>query len=288
MSKLNQNHLLRSAIREQLKTYFQEDDLSRNSYYLQSLPSDLVNCSLKIKDDLVLSGLPYFFEAMNFFMNNELDYTSLLESEGKWFNKSDKKEINFSVPFSVVLTAERIALNLLQQSSSISTHTKRFVDKVKDTNISILDTRKTTPGLRALEKYAVRKGGGFNHRLGQADIWMIKDNHKKFFGGVEAAIDFFKSQGTFYNPVVLEIHSLEELNQAIELNISHVMLDNFTPELIKEAIKIKPSSMTYEVSGGLNLENLDGYLIEGVDAFSIGAITYNAPHVDISLKFEKQ
>ena len=132
----------------------------------------------------------------------------------------------------------------------------------------------------------MRVGGGNNHRLGQTDTWMVKDNHKTFFGGLKEAVSFFKSMQTFYNSMVVEIHSIEELKEAIALKINHVMLDNFTPELIKEAVKIKPQGMTYEVSGGVRFETLDSFLIEGVDAISIGAITYDAPHMDISLKFK--
>ncbi len=282
------NSVFTRAIQDQLKHFFLEDDLGRNAYYTNKLPSDLVKCNLKIKDDLILSGLPYFFETFNYLLNQKIDYSPFLKNEGLYFSKSDKHEIHFELPFSVALTGERIALNLLQRSSAISTFTNQFVEKAIKKDIKILDTRKTTPGLRALEKYAVRIGGGYNHRLGQTDTWMVKDNHKKIFGGLSPALDFFKKQGAFYNSLVLEIHNLEELKEAIELKINHVMLDNFSPDEIKSAVSIKPENMTFEVSGGITFDSIDAYLINGVDAISIGALTYNAPHKDLSLKFDKK
>jgi nicotinate-nucleotide pyrophosphorylase (carboxylating) len=116
---------------------------------------------------------------------------------------------------------------------------------------------------------------------------MIKDNHKNFFGGVKEAIDFFRNVNSFYTPLVLEIHSIRELKEAINLNVLHVMLDNFDPEQILEAVKIKPEGMTFEVSGGISLNNLNDYLIDGVDAISSGSLTYNAKQVDISLKYHR-
>jgi nicotinate-nucleotide pyrophosphorylase (carboxylating) len=131
----------------------------------------------------------------------------------------------------------------------------------------------------------VRVGGGYNHRLGQTDLWMIKDNHKSCLGGLKGAFEFFQSQGTFYNNIIAEIHDLYELNEAISLEIKHVMLDNFSPDQIREAVKLKAAGMTYEVSGGICLETLKNYLIPGVDALSVGSLTYSAPRVDISLKY---
>ncbi|MGK0367717.1 MAG: nicotinate-nucleotide pyrophosphorylase (carboxylating) [Thermoproteota archaeon] len=263
---------------------FKEDDLNRNIYYINSLPKDAVACALKIKSDCVLSGLPFFFECFSY-----LGYPveSCEEIISKYEGKALESgcEINFSLPFNIVLTGERIGLNLLQHASSIATHTNQFVKMAGSKGIKILDTRKTTPGLRNIEKYAVRTGGGFNHRYGQSDTWMVKDNHKSFFGGLDQAIKFFKEIGSFYNSMVVEIHSLIELKEAMELGVKHVMLDNFAPDDIREAVKIKNSEMTYEVSGGIRLDTLESFLIEGVDAISVGSITYAAPHVDISLKY---
>jgi nicotinate-nucleotide pyrophosphorylase (carboxylating) len=265
--------------------FFEEDDIAKNFSYISELPSESVTCILKIKDDMVLAGLPFFFETFNYLSKKNFDYSEFMEFEGKAFSKEDFIEIRFELPFNIALTGERIALNLLQRASSIATCTKQYVDMVG--NIKILDTRKTTPGLRFIEKYAVKKGGGYNHRFGQVDAWMVKDNHKTFFGSVEKAIKYFQSLNTFYQPIIVEIHDLGELKRAHSVGAKHFLLDNFSPEEIKEAISIKDSEMTYEVSGGINLENIKNYILEGVDAFSSGSITYNAPHVDLSLKMQR-
>lgn len=275
---------IKDIYKEHFSLFFSEDDLSKNFTYLSSLPREKVRCSLKIKDDLLLAGLPFFFETFNYISNKQFDYFPFEEFEGRAFLKSDNMEINFELPFNIALTGERIALNLLQRGSSIATFTQKFVEKSR--GVKVLDTRKTTPGLRFLEKYAVKLGGGHNHRFGQMDAWMVKDNHKKFFGGTGAAIKYFQGLCTFYQPIIVEIHDLAELEEAYAAGGRHFLLDNFTPEKIFEAVKMKKPDMSFEVSGGISLENMDGYMIEGVDAFSSGSLTYNAPHVDISLKFE--
>lgn len=270
-----------------IKLAFAEDGVSGNYFYDRSLPTDVVACQLNIKEDCILSGLPIFTEVFQY-LGSPIDNAENLisEYEGKKFKKGHS--LNFEMPFHKVLAGERIALNFLQHATSISTWVNKFVTLVENTDIKILDTRKTTPGYRSLEKYAVRMGGGFNHRFNQADVWMVKDNHKYFFGGLDKAIEFFNNVGAYYNNMVVEIHSIEELKAAQQLGVKHVMLDNFSPELIKEAVKIKESGMTYEVSGGLNLESIKSYIIDGVDAFSIGALTYGAPHVDLSLKYKRK
>jgi nicotinate-nucleotide pyrophosphorylase (carboxylating) len=275
------------ALREMFKTFYQEDDISRNFNYIQALPKDTVKCQLKFKDDMTIAGLSYFFEAFNYLKPGAVDYEKFLEIEKNCVRKKDNFQIEFELPFNVVLSGERIALNLLQKASSIATYTKKFSDIAKDSGVTILDTRKTTPGHRALEKYAVQAGGGKNHRFGQVDCWMIKDNHKSFFGGLKNALEYFESINSFYTPVIVEIHSLEELKAGLELNINHFMLDNFSPEKIIDAVKLKKPGITFEVSGGIGLHNLKDYLVDGVDAISSGSITYNAPHVDISLKYKR-
>jgi nicotinate-nucleotide pyrophosphorylase (carboxylating) len=279
------NTLMQMALLNDVRTWLEEDDLTRNVYYIKSLPDHPVELSLKIKSDLILAGTDYFlavFAALGF-SSDELQNISDLE--GKRLQKGEVINLG-SAPFGIALSSERLSLNLLAHASSIATWTNVFAEKTKAAGIKILDTRKTTPGLRALEKYAVRVGGGDNHRFGQSDVWMIKDNHKTSLGGLKKAYEFFISQGTFYNSMVVEIHSIEELKEAIELGIRHVMLDNFSPDKIKEAIALKPADMTYEASGGIRLENIDQYLIRGLDAISMGAITNAAPRVDISLKFK--
>ena len=269
-----------------IENWLAEDDLNRNIFYSKNLPQLPVRMSLKIKSDLKLAGTDYFIATFMALGIESEQFNFLNEFEGKNFKSGDVIELPFNVPFAIALNAERLALNLLQHASSIATWTHQHVALAQELGIKILDTRKTTPGLRSLEKYAVRVGGGFNHRFGQTDAWMIKDNHKTCMGGLKGALNFFKSQGAFYNNIIAEIHDLSELKEALELGINHVMLDNFSREEIEAALKLKPKGMTFEVSGGIRLNNIKDYLIEGVDAISIGAITYSAPRVDLSLKYK--
>ncbi len=269
-----------------IKTWLEEDDLIRNYHYTKSLPETEVELFLKVKSPLVLAGADYFIATFAALGADSKDFEFLQKWDGREFEAGEVIQFPVKLPFAMAVTGERLALNLLQHASSIATWTKKHVDIANKKNIKILDTRKTTPGLRSLEKYAVRVGGGFNHRLGQTDTWMIKDNHKSCLGGLEGAWKFFQEQGAFYNNTVVEIHNIEELNEAIKLGITHVMLDNFSPTNIKEAVKGKKAGMTYEVSGGLKLDTLNDYLIEGVDALSMGSIIYSAPRVDLSLKFK--
>ena len=268
----------------EIQNWLSEDDLTRNFHYTKNLPKHPVKLSLKIKSPLILAGTDYL--AATFIqLGAQNDFSFLSEYEGKKLNETSI-EFPQTLPFNIAVTGERLALNLVQHASSIATWTAKHVELAQNKNIKILDTRKTTPGLRSLEKYAVRVGGGFNHRLGQTDTWMIKDNHKSSLGGLAGAWNFFQELGAFYNNIVVEIHSIDELKEAIKLGCRHVMLDNFKPEAIKEALKLKTTDMTYEVSGGLNLSIISEYLIDGVDALSLGSLTYSAPRVDLSLKFK--
>lgn len=278
--------LIHVSLLPMINKWLEEDDLTRNIHYTRSLPDVPVQLSLKIKSDLILAGTDYLAAT---FLALGVDVTSfkfLNEFEGKHLKSGTVIVFPDPIPYKIALSGERLALNLIQHGSSVATWTHEHVQIAKNSDIKILDTRKTTPGLRALEKYAVRIGGGFNHRFGQADVWMIKDNHKSCMGGLSGAYEFFKNQGTFYNGIIAEIHDLIELQEAIELGIKHVMLDNFSPEEIVGAISMKQEGMTFEVSGGIRIANLKDYLIAGVDAISIGALTNAAPRVDISLKFK--
>ena len=278
---------MRSLI-PQVTAWLDEDDLHRNFHYTKHLPETPVKLVLKIKSDLVLSGLDYLVATFCALGAEARDFDFLKAFEGRTFKTGDVVEFPQAVSFAQAVTGERLALNLVQHASSISTFTRKFVEQTAGTQVRILDTRKTTPGLRALEKYAVRVGGGYNHRLGQTDSWMIKDNHKSSLGGLRGAWEFFKAQGAFYNNTIVEIHDLQELHEAISLGVRHVMLDNFSSEKIQEALKFKTKEMTFEVSGGVTLSSLKSYLAEGVDAISVGALTHSAPRVDLSLKFGKK
>ena len=274
-------------IHRDIRIFLQEDSVGQNAAYQSALPSTPVSCQLRIKSPLMLVGMPWFEETFRL-LGADIPSGHLQQWEGT--SQTPGKIITFELPFSAALQGERVALNLLRRASSVATHTAQFVQLARPLGIAILDTRKTTPGLRSLEKYAVQRGGGQNHRFHQNDLWMIKDNHKNFFGGIEHAVKFFEGQGAFYTPILVEIHTIEELAETVKLaashpRIRHLMLDNFSPEQIREALPLKPPALTYEVSGGITLENIADYLIRGVDGISIGNLTAFPPGVDISLKY---
>lgn len=185
-----------------------------------------------------------------------------------------------------ILKAERLALNLMQRMSGIATFTHGFVSKAAPLSIEILDTRKTTPGLRVFEREAVRAGGGTNHRFGLFDAILIKDNHVRLAGGVLQAIQAARSASPRDMQIEVEVTSFDEVQQAIEGRANRIMLDNMTPDMVQTAVEMIAGKAYIEVSGGINLSNIDRYLIRGVNGISIGALTHSAPSLDISLEVE--
>lgn len=277
--------LIHESLLPTIKQWLEEDDLLRNVHYTRSLPDLPVKLQLKVKSELVFAGCDYFITTFVALGAKVEELSFLKKYEGKTLPAGTIIEFPSSMSFALALTGERLALNLLQHASSIATFTREHVKLAESSGIKLLDTRKTTPGLRSLEKYAVRVGGGWNHRLGQTDLWMIKDNHKTCLGGLKGAFEFFRSQGSFYNEIIAEIHDIAELQEAMDLGIRHVMLDNFSPNEIAEAVKMKKTGVTFEASGGIRFSTLKEYLVPGLDAISIGALTNSAPRVDISFKF---
>lgn len=185
-----------------------------------------------------------------------------------------------------ILPAERVALNLLGQLSGVATATSKFVDAVKGTKARIVCTRKTTPGLRALEKFAVRCGGGVNHRFGLDDGILIKDNHIGIAGGVRVAIESAKRYAGHMVRVECEVDSLAQLEEALAAGADAVLLDNMTPETLREAVRINAGRATLEASGGVTLETVRAIAETGVDLISTGWITHSAPALDVALDFE--
>ncbi|MCL2245563.1 MAG: carboxylating nicotinate-nucleotide diphosphorylase [Lentimicrobiaceae bacterium] len=192
-------------------------------------------------------------------------------------------------PARSMLTAERTVLNFLQRMSGIATVSKQYADAVKGTKTKILDTRKTTPNLRALEKYAVKIGGSENHRFGLYDMIMLKDNHIDFAGGIEKAIDAthdYLKKNNLDLKIEIETRSLEEVQRVLKHGkVNRIMLDNFTPEAIKEALRQIDGQYETEASGGITLQNIKEYAQTGVDYISIGALTHHIKSLDLSLKF---
>ncbi|MCB0769446.1 MAG: carboxylating nicotinate-nucleotide diphosphorylase [Flavobacteriales bacterium] len=187
-----------------------------------------------------------------------------------------------------ILSAERVLLNFMQRMSGIATLTHRYVDALEGTGCRVLDTRKTTPGLRGIEKWAVRIGGGHNHRHGLYDMIMIKDNHVDFAGGIAPAIaaarKYLKDQGRDL-AIEVETRNLEEVQEVIRVGgIQRIMLDNYTPERMKEAVSLIGKRFETEASGGIDLSTARTFAETGVDFISVGALTHSVQSLDLSLK----
>jgi nicotinate-nucleotide pyrophosphorylase (carboxylating) len=259
-----------------------------------------------LKEPAVVAGLPFLARVMER-LSKEVKIELLIE-DGTYIDKVDTPTVvaKMSGPAQAILKGERLALNIMQRLSGIATQTRRYTSLASPKGIAILDTRKTSPGLRVLERYGVRAGGGTNHRFGLFDAILIKDNHLKIAGGVKQALlaadQFLKAHPHLQMSQILsvEVSTLEELQEAIDLGAKRVLLDNMSPDLVRRCIQkistsISTSSSTsasegsdqffVEVSGGITLENLNGYLIDGVNAISTGALTHSARNVDLSLEF---
>jgi nicotinate-nucleotide pyrophosphorylase (carboxylating) len=235
--------------------------------------------SLLAKQDLVLAGIEVADAVFSWF-----DVETQIQSTA-----NDGEEIKAGKVFARVageaqtlLAAERTALNFLQHLSGIATKTKLFVDAIAGTDAQIVDTRKTVPGLRMLEKYAVTCGGGHNHRLGLDDGVLIKDNHIALAGGIAEAVRRAREVVGHLHKIEVETATLEQVKQALHANADIIMLDNMTPA-VKASAPADRRALT-EASGGITLDNVRAYAEAGVDLISVGAITHSAPAVDISFK----
>lgn len=187
-----------------------------------------------------------------------------------------------------ILTTERLVLNCMQRMSGIATQTNKIVSCIEGCVTKLLDTRKTTPGIRILEKWAVRIGGGHNHRFGLFDMLMLKDNHIDYAGGIRPAIlranDYLKSQKKNLK-IEIEVRNIQELNEVLEVGmVDRIMLDNFSPDEIRDALKIIPPQYETEASGGITIETIRSYAETGVQFISVGALTHSAKSLDMSLK----
>jgi nicotinate-nucleotide pyrophosphorylase (carboxylating) len=233
------------------------------------------------KDDFILAGLVV---ARNVF--NQLDPQVFFSSIFKDGHSVKNGCIVFSVQgkLSSILKAERTALNFIQRLSGIATLTRTYVDRLKGSNVRIVDTRKTTPGWRGLEKYAVKIGGGSNHRMGLYDGVLIKDNHIAACGGIRMAVNTARKRIHHLVKIEVEVTDMAELAEALSAGADVIMLDNMTPDQIKKAVKKINSKALVEVSGGVNLDNLSQLAETGVDFISVGALTHSAKSVDMSMK----
>ena len=181
-----------------------------------------------------------------------------------------------------ILTGERVALNFLGRLSGIATLTRRYVDAVDGTGVAVLDTRKTTPGLRALEKHAVACGGGRNHRFGLDDAVLVKDNHLRAAGSVATAVQLVR--GATDLPVEVECESLDQVREALDAGVDALLLDNMTLAELREAVALNAGRARLEASGGVSLDTIRDIAETGVDEISVGALTHSAPSLDVSLE----
>lgn len=236
---------------------------------------------LKAKEDLVLSGANAFEETL-LFLEPQIKV--------KWqFNEGDlvykgQNICSLEGDLLQILKAERVALNFLGRLSGIATLTRNFVKEVEGTKTKILDTRKTTPLLRELEKRAVHHGGGYNHRFNLSEAVLIKDNHITLMGGITKAVNRLRQHCTL--PIEVEVSNLEQIKESTALSVQRLLLDNMSNEMMAQALKIIPDEIKTEASGNMNLSRVKSVAHLGVDFISVGALTHSAPCADVSLLFD--
>lgn len=231
------------------------------------------------KENGVVAGLP--IAEMVF---RELDETlewNVKKQEGEKVQKGEIL-VEFKASYRALLTGERIALNFVQRLSGIASATHVFVNEVKDFHVQILDTRKTLPGFRLLDKYAVKTGGATNHRMGLHDMVMIKDNHIQVAGGIKPAVEAVKQKMPVSIKIEVETTTLDEVKQALEAGADIIMLDNMTTEMMTEAVKLIGERAKTEASGNMSLERLREVAATGVGFISIGSLTHSVKALDIS------
>jgi len=253
-----------------------EGDITTNNLVPETTSA---KASMTAKADGVIAGLPIaemVFKKLdpNFSWNPKF-------KDGDAIKKGDLI-VEMEGTFRAILTGERLALNLMQRMSGIASETSKYVAEVSGTKVQILDTRKTVPGLRSLDKYAVKAGGGTNHRIGLYDLVMIKDNHIKLAGGITPAVKQIRKAVPSSMRVEVETTNLNEVKEAISAGADIIMLDNMSNEMMTEAVSIINGKAVSEASGNMNLSRLKGVAATGVDCISIGALTHSVIALDIS------
>lgn len=240
---------------------------------------------LKIKEEGILAGMKVA-ETIFRFMQPDIEFTAYKKDGDPMVFGETAFEVKAKVH--TILQCERLVLNCMQRMSGIATLTNRYVQKLQGYHTRLLDTRKTTPNFRVLEKEAVLIGGGVNHRIGLYDMIMLKDNHIDYCGGIEQAIKKAQAYVTSLQPhlkIEVETRTLQDVQKVLEVgNVHRIMLDNFKPEQIVEALKLIDGKYETEASGGINFDNLEAYAATGVDFISSGAIIHQARSLDLSLK----
>lgn len=248
------------------------------------IPADAeATAEIKTKQDMILAGIDVAREVFR-----QLDPLIRIEQLAQDGDKIKTGGViaRVSGKTRVLLAGERVALNLLQHLSGIATLTAKYVERVKGTRAQILDTRKTLPGLRSLEKYAVRMGGGRNHRFGLYDGILVKDNHIAAAGSITKAVELVRKNSHHPFKIEIETKNLDEVRETLAAKADIIMLDNMSPEMMREAVKLIAGRALVEASGNVSLDTVRAIAETGVDFISAGAVTHSAPAADISMKIK--
>lgn len=275
---------IKSLIALSLKEDIERGDITTLATIPQSLNGKGI---VKAKSAGILCGMKVFTEV---FRQQDASIKCQWHFDDGQMLAVNQACVSFEGPMRSILTAERTALNFLQRMCGIATLTSRYVDLIKHTSAKIIDTRKTTPIWRELEKYAVRTGGGSNHRMGLYDMFLIKDNHITASGSIPSAIENairYNNERKLRCRIEVETKNLDEVNEAVQFPIQRIMLDNMNPEQMKEAVKLINRKCEVEASGGVSLATVQMIAETGVDFISVGALTHSAPSMDLTLLVEK-
>lgn len=271
---VNIDDLILMALKEDISS----EDITTNSVMREK---KLGTVQLICKQDGVIAGLEIFKRV--FELLDRETVTKLYFKDGDKVKKGDLLgEVEGDIR--VLLSGERTALNYLQRMSGIATYTNNMVKLLEGSSVKLLDTRKTTPNMRIFEKYAVKVGGGNNHRYNLSDGILLKDNHIDAAGGVANAIKMAKEYAPFVRKIEVEVENLDMLKEALNAGADIIMLDNMTPDMMKEAVKLTRGKAVTECSGNITKENIQTIIDTGVDYVSSGALTHSAPILDVSLK----
>ncbi len=271
---INVDRLIRMALEEDISS----EDVTTNSIMKEAT---LGKVELLCKEDGILAGLDVFVRV--FKLLDEEITVETYKQDGDEI-KSGEKIALVKGDVRVLLSGERTALNYLQRMSGIATYTKRITRLLEGSKTKLLDTRKTTPNMRIFEKHAVKVGGGYNHRYNLSDGVLLKDNHIAAAGGIKKAVAMAKEYAPFVRKVEVEVENLDMVKEALEAGADIIMLDNMTPEQMKEAVAHIGDKALTECSGNISEENVAKVLDLGVDYVSSGALTHSAPILDLSLK----
>ena len=272
--KMQADQLIRMALQEDITS----EDVSTNAVMPTATKGTV---DLIAKEDGVVAGLEIY--ARVFTILDEKTEIDLHCKDGDEVKKGERME-TVTGDIRVLLSGERVALNYLQRMSGIATYTRQVAKLLEGSNVTLLDTRKTTPNCRVFEKYAVRVGGGHNHRYNLSDGVLLKDNHIGAAGSVAKAVRMAKAYAPFVRKIEIEVETLDQVKEAVEAGADIIMLDNMTPEIMKQAVELIDGRAQTECSGNITKENIQKIREIGVDFVSSGALTHSAPILDISMK----